>query len=120
MPVHYFDLELKTKTGVSLSRQKMNTEYGGKPLFVKEGLELDMVWDIAINHIDPKLIKAMMPSVTGFTSRLQDNATRDFTLFGNMKLDRSLKKKAHELHEAEKRVPEIAKKIKRDARNKLL
>ena len=102
MSVHHFDMELKTRSGISLFRQKMSTAYGGQPLMVMQGLELDLVWDISIKNIDPNLVKALMPSVKGLTSRLQDTTTGEITLLGNMKLDRGLRDKLYQLDRAEK------------------
>jgi phosphoglycerate-specific signal transduction histidine kinase len=116
MPVHYFDLELQTRSGITLSKQRMSTEYGGQPILVAQGLSLDMVWDIAIKHIDPKLLKSLMPSVTGLTSRLQDRDNHEFTIFGNMRLNRDLKDKALALHNAEIKLKETEKIIREEAR----
>ena len=119
MSVHHFDMELKTRSGISLFRQKMNTEYGGSPLMVMQGLELDMVWDIAIKNIDPKLVKALMPGVKGLTSRLQDTTTGEITLMGNMKLDRGLRDKVYQLDRAEKLIPVKEAMLREEARKKL-
>lgn len=116
MPVYFFDLELRTRKGQSLFRQKMNTEYGGSPLMVMQGLELDMVWDIAIKNIDPKLIKQLMPSVTGLTSRLQDKATGEITLLGNMNLSTHQKRVVAKIDQNEKAIPLIEAEMKRNAR----
>jgi len=100
--VYFFDLELKTLSGIPLFRQKMSTVYGNSPLMVGQGLEFEMVWDIAINHIDPKLIKMLMPSVTGFTTRLEDRDTHEITATGNMRLNKDLTEKALDLQKAER------------------
>jgi hypothetical protein len=102
MPVYFFDMELKTRSNITLFREKMSAMYGGEPLSVMEGLELDMVWDISIKYIDPKLIKALMPNTLGLTTRLQDTATHDITVTGNMSLNRDLKEKAYHLDQMEK------------------
>ena len=114
--VYFFDLELRTRKGHSLFRQKMNTEYGGSPLLVMQGLELDMVWDIAIKNIDPKLIKELMPSVTGLTSRLQDKATGEITLLGNMNLSTHQKRTLAKMDQAEKSLPFLEAEMKKQAR----
>lgn len=119
MSVYHFDMELKTRSGISLFRQKMNTEYGGSPLMVMQGLELDMVWDIAIKNIDPKLVKALMPGVKGLTSRLQNTTTGEITLMGNMKLDRDLRDKVYQLDRAEKLIPVKEAMLREEARKKL-
>lgn len=116
--VRSFDLELKTRSGISLFRQKMSTEYGGEALLVGAGLEFEMVWDIAIRYIDPKIIKMLMPSTTGFTSRLEDNASHDMTITGNMKLTPDLIRKAHKLRQNELLLPSLVAKAKAEARAK--
>ena len=75
-----------------------------------------MVWDISIRHIDPNFIKEIMPHVTGFTSRLQDSTTRDFTVLGNMKLDRDLKEQAHSIRNNENKMRQVEKNIRLQAR----
>jgi len=47
---------------------------------------LDMVWDIAVMAIDPKIVKAILPGATGLTSRFQDRDTGELSLFGNTKM----------------------------------
>ena len=83
MPVHYFDMVLKTKSGIILYKERQSTVYGGKPVNISAGVYLDMVWDIALTSIDPKIVKEVMPLARGLTSRLQDRDTKQFTLFGN-------------------------------------
>jgi hypothetical protein len=102
--LYYLDLELKTLSGISLYRQKMSTLYNHEPLMVGVGVELDMVWDIALKSIDPKLIKSLMPSITGLTSRLQDKDSLEMTLSGNMKLNKDQLEKARLLEEGERKM----------------
>lgn len=116
MSVYQFDMELKTRSGISLFRQKMSTEYGGRPLMVMQGLELDMVWDIAIKNIDPRLIKQLMPKTLGLTSRLQDKSTGEITLLGNMNLNLEGRRLAHDLNEREKALPAMEEKVRAEAR----
>jgi len=116
VPVHFFDLELRTRSGICLFRQKMNTEYGGEPLRVAQGVELDLVWDIAIRNIDPSLVKMLMPQTIGLTSRLQDTATHEITVTGNMNLTSDLKDKAHKLRQMEQRLPLIEANVRAEAR----
>ena len=85
---------------------------------VMQGLELDLVWDIAIKNIDPNLIKQFMPQTTGLTSRLQDKTTGDITVFGNMKLDQDARKKALDLHRAEQNLPLTEAKMREEWRVK--
>ena len=103
-PVHFFDMELRTQSGICLYRQKMPTSYGNTPITISNEVELEMVWDISLKYIDPKLIKLLMPSVTGFTTRLEDKDTHDITVTGNMKLNQSQVKSAHNLFQSEKNI----------------
>jgi hypothetical protein len=68
-PVHYFDLELRTRAGLRLfGPDRLSTEYDGKPIQVAAGMYIDMAWDIAIQKIDPALVKALKPGAIGLTS----------------------------------------------------
>lgn len=92
IPVHYFDLELLTGSGISLYREKQPCEYGGQPLAVGSGTVIQMVWHVGIRAMDPKLVKLLMPGKVGLTSRRFDRDTGDLTLTGNMSLDATQKK----------------------------
>jgi len=83
MPVPYLDLELVTKSGITLFKERQSTMYNGQPLMVGAGLYLDLAWDIAITAIDPKVVKKIVPSVRGLTSRWVDKHTDRITLLGN-------------------------------------
>jgi len=86
IPVYYLDLELRTGAGALLFRDRQPTVYGGNPIQVAQGVFLDLIWDIAVRSIDPALVKSLVPSATGLTSRLQDKDTGRMTLTGNMRL----------------------------------
>ena len=86
MPVHYFDLELRTGSGILLFAERQSTLYDGKPLMISAGTSLTMVWDIAIKHMDPKLVKMLKPGALGLTSRWIDRDTGDITLLGNTRM----------------------------------
>lgn len=92
IPVHYFDLELLTGSGVSLYRERQTSEYDGKPLSVGSGTVIQMVWHIGIRAMDPNLVKSLMPGVVGLTSRRFDRDTGALTLTGNMDLDAGQKR----------------------------
>jgi hypothetical protein len=88
MPVHYFDLELRTRSGLVLYSERQPTLYGGLPISVQAGTELQMVWDIAIDRIPPSIVKMFKPDAHGLTSRWTDKDTGDINyLTGNMNLD---------------------------------
>jgi len=86
MDVYYFDLELATHSGQRLFAQRQSVVYDGHPIRISAGVFLDLVWDIAIQHMDPRLVKSLVPGALGLTSRLQDRDTGDITLTGNMAL----------------------------------
>lgn len=101
IPVWFFDLELRTRAGMVLYRERQPCEYGGKPLMVGQGVYFDMVWDIALRHMDPKVVKAIVPHAYGLTSRRQDRDTGDMTDVGNMHLTTEQKRVVQTLTEAE-------------------
>ena len=104
IPVPFFDMELRTQSGITLYRQKMPTSYDNNPMIISNEVEIEMVWDISLRYIDPKLIKLLMPSVLGFTTRLEDRDTHDITVTGNMRLSKDLTKKAYEIHDEEQKI----------------
>jgi len=91
-PLHYLDLELRTRAGMTLFRQRQPTIYGGQPIMVGTGVVLDFAWDIALHHIDPKIVKALVPGAVGLTSRRLDKETGEATFAGNMRLNGEQKK----------------------------
>lgn len=68
-PLFDLELELRTRAGKLLFRDKKSTVYDGKPIQVAAGMFLDMVWDIALHSMDPALVKAVLPRATGLTTR---------------------------------------------------
>ncbi len=108
-PVHFFDLRLKTRTGLVLYQERMPTMYGGKPIQISAGVVLDLVWDIAIQQMDPKLVKAFKPHAFGLTSANFDKDTGSATLLGNRKLDSNKKRLLRDMRSGEAFVREDAK-----------
>lgn len=92
IPVYHFDLELHTGSGIFLFAKRMSTVYAGHPIYVGAGTHIDMIWDIGIKHMDPKLVRALKPGAVGLTSRWQDRDTGDMTLLGNTRLRENEKK----------------------------
>ena len=95
--VAFFDMELKTLSGLCLFRQTMPTTYDNNPIMVGPEVTLEMIWDIAISNINPELVKQIKPGAIGLTSRLQDKDTGNFTTYGNMKLNSHQKNLAHKV-----------------------
>lgn len=82
------NLELRTADGLCLFRKPYPT-FGddGKPMQIAAGMSFQLVWDIAIDHMDPALVKTLKPGALGLTTRRLDKDTGERTLQGNMKLD---------------------------------
>jgi len=97
IPVPFFDLELRTRSGMLLFKHRYPTAYNNQPLQVAAGVFVDLIWDIAIQNLDPNLVRMVKPRATGLTSRLQDKDTGQMTLEGNMKLDLTQKRLLREL-----------------------
>lgn len=94
-PLYYLDLELTTQAGIRLVKERLPTAYNGRPLQACRGVVVDMVWDIAIDHMDPNLVKMLKPGAKGLTSRRLDRDTGEATLEGNMDLDPTQRKILH-------------------------
>lgn len=74
-PNWFFDMEVHAK-GHVLFRQRMSTEIGGRPIQVVAGSYLDLALDVAVERIDPAIVKEIKPGAIGLTTR-----------HGNMHLD---------------------------------
>ena len=90
MPVYFFDLELRTHSGILLSAERLPVITGGQPLQVCAGIQVRLAWDIQIKKIDPQVVRAIKPGVVGLTSRL-----------GNMKLTSYERDQLHKLRKGE-------------------
>ncbi len=121
VPVHGFDLELRTGTGLLLFKKWMKTEYDNKPIPCGGGIYYDLDWIIAIQNMDPRLVKAIVPGAAGLTSRVFDRDTKDATLTGNMDVTSAQQKQLVTLRTGEAnvraddqaQVTKIAKKVPR-------
>lgn len=65
IPVNYFELVLKTRGGREIFRDRKSTMHNYQPLYVTAGLCIDLIWDIALDAIDPKFQKLVMPGHRG-------------------------------------------------------
>lgn len=109
--VNYFDLELRTGSGVLLFRERQSTYYNNQPLMVRAGTNLSMIWSIAIRSMDPKIVKMYKPGAMGLTSRWIDKDTGKATLLGNTHMseaDKTLLKKLRRGEAAVKRMSQEA------------
>jgi len=101
VPLYYLDLELRTRSDVLLFKERQPTTYGGVPVQAGAGVFFDLAWDIAIKAIDPALVKTLMPSAMGLTSRFQDKDTGALTLTGNLRLTAAERKALEVLRKGE-------------------
>ena len=87
-PLHYLDLELRTRAGMPLFKQRYPTLVAGtEPLMVGAGIFVEFAWDIAIHSMDPAVVRMVKPGATGLTSRRLDTTTGERTLEGNLRPD---------------------------------
>jgi len=100
IPVHYFDLELRTRAGRLLfaERQPIKGPDGG-PLMCGAGVTVPLGWYIGIHKMDPQLVRDIKPGARGLTTRE-----------GNRKLTESVQAILAKVRKAEQGV--------RDARDK--
>ena len=110
--VSFFDLELRTGSGILLFKERQSVVYQGQPLAVGRGTTLSMVWTIAIQAMTPELVKALKPGAIGLTSRWLDKDTGRITFKGNTKMSSEKMALLRKL-----RMGEL--KVKRDQRNKV-
>lgn len=100
--VSSLDLELRTDTGITLFRKPYPTiGNDGQALLIGAGVDLDLAWDIAIDHMDPNLVKMLKPGALGLTTRRLDKETGNRTLTGNMRLSERDRESLLDLDKAE-------------------
>jgi len=104
--VYHFDLELRTKTGLCLFKERQTAVYEGKPLVIGSGTEISMIWHIGVKCMDPAVVKSILPGAIGLTSRVLDKETGKATVLGNMKLDATKKKMLANIRQGEARARE--------------
>lgn len=95
-PNWYFDMEVWA-LGHRFFSKRMPTEHGGKPIQVAAGVDLDLALDIAIDQINPRIVKEVLPKAIGLTTR-----------HGNMRLDTKHQKLLAKTQEGERAVRQIS------------
>ena len=108
MAVNYFDLELRTGSGMLLFKERQNTQYNNQPLMVGAGTNLSMIWSIAIRAMDPKIVKMYKPGAIGLTSRWLDRDTGNMTLLGNTQMSEANKTLLKKLRRGEASVKRMS------------
>jgi len=66
-----------------------------------------MVWDIALSHMSPHIVRMFKPGARGLTSRLQDRDTGEMTVTGNMTVNSEDRKILQKLKEGEALVKQL-------------
>ena len=112
--VFFLDLELQTGAGETLIKQRQPVMYDGKPVQVAAGVVWEMAWDIALDHMNPALVKSIKPGAIGLTSRRLDKDTKERTPEGNMKLDPHQKKLVEHLEKfgTKSRADDVKQRVK--------
>jgi len=110
IPIFYIDMELRTRAGLILFTERYVTVWENKPMMAFQGAYYELAWDIAINRIDPAIVKMIKPGATGLTSRLTDRDTGEVTTEGNMKVGGDKQKLLHLIKDGEKVIKEHDKK----------
>ena len=95
-PNYYFDFEVWAK-GHMLFATRQETTNGGKPIQVCAGMQLGLALDVALDRIDPKIIREIKPGAVGLTTR-----------HGNMKLNVHEQRMLRDLQNAERKIREAS------------
>lgn len=65
IPVYHFKLRLKDRDGNILASTIESTLYNGKPLLITAGMQIDLVWDLALERVDDSVINRILPGIKG-------------------------------------------------------
>jgi hypothetical protein len=106
-PNWYFDMEVWA-LGFCLFRQRMPTESGGNPIQVAAGIDLDLALDVAIDKIDPAIVKTIKPKAIGLTTR-----------HGNMRLGAAERRLLSKVQAGERAVREHSAREAKEATDKM-
>lgn len=106
-PNWYFDMEVWA-LGHKLFEQRMPTEHGGQPIQIVAGIFNDFALDIALDQIDPRIVKEIKPKAIGLTTRQ-----------GNMRLDLAGQRLLASTRAGEKAVREMSAEDARKATEKM-
>lgn len=67
VPVNYFDLRLRLRDGRIVFSDRKSCRYSNQPLFIEAGLQLDLIWDIALDQISDDFKDQFLPRLKGNT-----------------------------------------------------
>jgi len=101
IPVYYFDLQLRRTDGFVIFQKRYDVQYGGRPVMIGAGQTIEMIWDIAIQDMDPNFVKTVKPGAVGLTTRV-----------GNLDLKGKVQETYDNMRDVEKKIRENdAKKV---------
>lgn len=92
VPVHFFDLELRTRSGILLYSERKPASVHGEPAMVGAGIGIDFTWWITFNQMTEDFVRLVKPGARGLTTRE-----------GNRKLTEDKQELLHLVRQAEKR-----------------
>lgn len=95
-PCWYFDMEVWA-LGHRLFAQRMPTASNGHPVEIVAGMYLDLALDVALDKIDPAIVKEIKPRAIGLTTR-----------HGNMHLDTHGQRLLYHTQSGEKMVRQLS------------
>jgi hypothetical protein len=73
IPVYFFKLRLKDRSGRLLAESTESTVYNNQPLPVTAGMYIDLVWDLALEKVSPELQSMILPGIRGkVVSKIQN------------------------------------------------
>jgi hypothetical protein len=69
VPVHYFDMELRTRSGILLYSERKPASVNGSPAMVGAGIGINFTWWIQFNQMTEDFVRLMKPGARGLTTR---------------------------------------------------
>jgi len=98
-PNWFFDMEVWAKGRKLFGPTRYPTTDNGQPIQIAAGMQLGLALDLALDQIDPKIVKDIKPGAVGLTSR-----------HGNMRLNIHDQRLLQKVQENERRVRELTAK----------
>lgn len=65
IPVYYFKLRLKDRSGRILAETVESTVFNNQPLPITAGTVISLIWDLALDKVSPELQKMVLPGIRG-------------------------------------------------------
>lgn len=65
IPVTRFRLRLKMRDGRTVAETVESTVYNNQPLYVTAGMQIDLVWDLALEKVDDEVKNLVLPGIRG-------------------------------------------------------